>query len=508
MTDDIQTLLDQLTLEEKAALCTGKTNWLTVPVERLGIPSIWVADGPHGVRKVPPGQRSSLPATCFPTASAMAATWNRDLIYELGQALGDECIAQEVDILLGPGNNIKRTPLCGRNFEYYSEDPLLSGEIAASFIKGVQSKGVGTSLKHFVANNQEYKRMAISAQIDERALREIYLAGFEIAVRQAQPWSVMCSYNKVNGTFASEHYDLLTDILKDEWGFAGFVVSDWGAVRDRVAALRGGLDLEMPGPRPDRTQSVIDAVNTGELDIAMLDAAIKRILRIVFQAHATPKGHTAFDVDQHHALARRVASEAIVLLKNEGDLLPLNEVASLAVIGVTAQNARYQGDGSSIVNPTRLDSPLAALQAAAGEIAITYAPGYTMENEFRQDLIDEAVSAAAQAQVALLYVGLPTWKETEGIDRPDMALTDQQIALIKAVAATAAKTVVILNTGAALEMAAWIDDVDAVLQAWFMTGGRWRSRGRAIWQREPIRAFGRNISDPVGRYARLHQFSR
>lgn len=468
MTSDSATLLSQLTVEEKAAICTGQTAWLTVPVERLGIPSIWVADGPHGVRKTPSMATESLPATCFPTASALAATWDRDLIYELGQALADECIALGVDVLLGPGNNMKRTPLCGRNFEYFSEDPYLGGEMAARFINGVQSKGVGTSLKHYVANNQEYKRMSTSAEVDERTLREIYLAGFEIAVKQAQPWTVMCAYNLINGTYGSEHYHLLTEVLKDEWGFQGLVVSDWGAVHDRAVALRAGLDLEMPGPRPARTQAVIDAVQAGELDESVLDAAVERILRIVDKAQQTPKGDTEFDAAAHHALARRLAGEAIVLLKNKGDLLPLHDVTSLAVIGLTAQEPRFQGGGSSHINPTQVDVPFEELQKLAGDASLTYAPGYTMEPGFDQALIDEAVQAAGAADVALLYIGLPDWKETEGIDRPDMALTEQQIALIKAVCAQQPRSVVILNSGSALEMGDWIDGPAAVLQAWFM----------------------------------------
>ncbi|MBN2303196.1 MAG: glycoside hydrolase family 3 C-terminal domain-containing protein [Anaerolineae bacterium] len=460
-----------MTLEEKAAICTGVNAWQTVPVERLGIPSMWVSDGPHGVRRatVPDDMMAAnVPATCFPTASALAATWDRDLIYELGQALGEECIALNVDLLLGPGVNIKRSPLCGRNFEYFSEDPYLAGEMAATFINGVQSKGVGTSLKHFAANNQEFQRFSISAEVDDRTLREIYLAGFERAVKQAQPWSVMCAYNKLNGTLCSQHHWLLTDVLHDEWGYKGFVVSDWGAVDDRVASLAAGLALEMPGPQPRRVQAVIDAVHGGTLDEARLDEMVRQLLAIVLRAQETPKGGTRLNVDGHHALARRIAGETMVLLKNEGGLLPLRGVNKIAVIGVTAREAHYQGGGSAHVTPTRVDVPFDELAALAGDAELIYAPGYKMEEGFAQAMIDEAVAVARAAEVALLYIGLPPFKESEGYDRPDIDLTDQQVALIKAVAAVQPKTVVILNNGSALAMSDWIDGVPAVLEAWMM----------------------------------------
>ncbi len=470
-TQDVKHLISQMTLEEKAAICTGANAWQTVPVERLDISSMWVSDGPHGVRRAAdPDQMMSknVPATCFPTASALAATWDRDLIYELGQALGEECIALNVDLLLGPGVNIKRSPLCGRNFEYYSEDPYLGGELAASFINGVQNKGVGTSLKHFAANNQEFERFTISAEVDERTLREIYLAGFERAVKQAQPWSVMCAYNKLNGTLCSEHPWLLTDVLKDEWGYKGFVISDWGAVNDRIASLIAGLGLEMPGPQPRHVQTVIDAVKGGALDEGVLDEMVRQLLTIVLRTRETPKGGTELDVDGHHALARRIAGETMVLLKNEGDLLPLRGVNKIAVIGVTAKQAHYQGGGSAHVTPTRVDVPFDELAALAGDAELTYAPGYKMEEGFDQSLIADAVTVASAAEVALLYIGLPPFKESEGYDRPDIDLTEQQVALIKAIAAVQPKTVVILNNGSAVAMSDWIDGVPAVLEAWMM----------------------------------------
>ena len=469
MATDIQSIISQMTLEEKAALCTGASNWSTTPVERLGLPEMIVSDGPHGVRRVPDvhsmGQKS-LPATCFPTASCTASTWDVDLIKQMGIALAEECIALNVDVLLGPGANMKRSPLGGRNFEYFSEDPFLAGELAANFINGVQSKGVGTSLKHYAANNQEFQRFSISAEIDERTLREIYLPAFEKAVKQAQPWTVMCSYNKVNGTFASEHHQLLTKILKDEWGFEGLVVSDWGAVRNRVAALQAGLDWEMPGPQDLRVKAVVEAVRSGELSEARLDESVRRILRIVHKSKETPKGK-AFDVDAHHELARKIATDGFVLLKNDG-LLPLSGQQHIAVIGRSAETAHFQGGGSSHINPTKVAMPYKELQSRAENAELTYAEGYPTDNSFRQNLIDEAVGLAQSADVALLYIALPTFKESEGYDRSDLDLTKQQIALIKAVSKVQPNTVVVLNNGAPVAMSEWIDDVSAVLEGWMM----------------------------------------
>lgn len=466
---NIQSIIAQMTLEEKAALCTGASAWSTTPVKRLGVPEMIVSDGPHGVRRVPNVHEmmlESLPATCFPTASCLATTWDADLIRKMGEALAEECIALNVDVLLGPGVNMKRSPLGGRNFEYFSEDPYLAGEMAAHYINGVQSKGVGTSLKHFAANNQEFQRFSISAEVDERTLREIYLPAFEKAVKQAQPWTVMCSYNKVNGTFASEHYHLLTEILKDEWGFEGLVVSDWGAVRDRVAALKAGLDWEMPGPQERRVKEVVEAIRSGELDEAILDESVHRILRVVFKAAETPKVGE-FDVDAHHELARHVAVEGMVLLKNDG-LLPLKGQQHIAVIGRSAEHAHFQGGGSSHINPTKVTVPFKELQAQAGNAELTYAEGYPTDNSFRQDMIDEAVTLAQAADVAVLYIALPTFKESEGYDRTDLDLAEQQIALIKSVAKVQPKTVVVLNNGAPVTMSDWIDDVAAVLEGWMM----------------------------------------
>jgi beta-glucosidase len=466
---DIQSIIAQMTLEEKAALCTGASAWTTTKVERLGVPEMMVTDGPHGVRRVLDLHTlaiAAMPATCFPTASCLAASWDTDLLGEIGQALGEECLALEVDVLLGPGNNMKRTPLCGRNFEYFSEDPYLSGELAASFINGVQSQGVGTSLKHFAANNQEFQRFSISAVIDERTLREIYLPSFETAVKKGKPWTVMCAYNKINGAYGSENPLLLVDILKNEWGFEGLVVSDWGAVHDRVAALKGGLDLEMPGPKDLRVKAVVEAVRSGELDEATLNESVRRILKVVFKADETPKGGD-FNVDAHHALARRVAAEGMVLLKNNG-ILPLKTPQKIAVIGHSAKDPYFQGGGSSHINPTRVDIPFDELQKLAGGAELTYAEGYPEEDAFSQALIDEAVEVGRIADVALLYISLPSYKESEGYDRKDLDLTTQQVALIQAVAKAQPHTVVILNNGSAVAMSEWIDGTAAVLEAWMM----------------------------------------
>jgi beta-glucosidase len=462
-------LIKKMSLEEKAALCTGAGPWTTTLVEHLGIPELIVTDGPHGVRRaenITTFVEKSLPATCFPTAACMAATWDVDLIHKLGEALAYECIALNVDVILGPGVNMKRIPTCGRNFEYYSEDPYLAGQMAASFINGVQSKGVGTSLKHFAANNQEYQRSTISSELDERTLREIYLPAFEMAVKEAKPWTVMCSYNKLNGTYAAENHRLLTEILKEEWGFEGFVVSDWGAVHDRVDALEAGLDLEMPGPRERRVKEVIDAVRSGKLDEMVLDEAVRRILEIVFKAAETKKGGS-FDVARHHALARKVAAEGMVLLKNNG-ILPLKAQKHIAVIGRSAKEAYFQGGGSSHINPTRLDNPFEELQKLAGDSKLTYAEGYPKDESFDQALIDEACKNARSAAVALIYISLPATKESEGYDRSDLDLTPQQVALVKAVAAAQPNTVVILNNGAPVVMSEWLDGTAAVIEAWMM----------------------------------------
>lgn len=469
MQTKIDKIISEMTLEEKAAFCTGASNWTTLPLERLGVPEIFMADGPHGVRRQPASSelaQKSLPATCFPTASLLASTWDVDLIRSMGKAIAEEAIALNVDIVLGPGVNMKRSPLCGRNFDYYSEDPLLAGEMAAAFIEGVQSQGVGTSLKHFAANNQEFQRHTIDVKVDERTLREIYLAAFEIAVKKAKPWTVMCSYNKINGGLMSQNPLLLTEILKKEWGFEGMVVSDWWAVRDRLAGLKAGLDLEMPGPSPKFTRSIIDAVKSGNLTMDILDSSVRGVLEIVFRALETPKGGK-FDVDSHHNLARKIAAEGMVLLKND-DILPLKGTEKIAVIGRSARNPHFQGGGSSHINPTRVDQPLDELKLAAPAAEFTWCDGYPADDSPRPELIEEAVRQAKAADLALLYIALPTFKESEGYDRTDMDLTSQQVALIQAVTKVQTRTVVILNNGSPVTVSAWIDGCAALLEAYMM----------------------------------------
>jgi beta-glucosidase len=466
MKPSIEQIIKEMTLEEKAALTIGAGFWSTTPVERLGVPEVICTDGPHGVRRMPDSHSSeggSLPATAFPTASCAASTWNLELIGREGEALAEECNAFGIDVLLGPGACMKRSPLCGRNFEYFSEDPYLSGKLAAAWIKGLQRKGTGASIKHFAANNQEFHRMFVDAQIDERTLREIYLTAFEIAVKEAQPWTVMCSYNRVNGAFASENHKLLSEILKNEWGFEGFVVSDWGAVHDRVAALKAGLDLEMPGDQPARMREIIAAVKDGSLEEAVLDEAVRRILRIAFKSKEKRKNRSYNQVE-HHALAREIASEGIVLLKNAG-ILPFKGVKSIAVIGRTALKPFFEGGGSSNVRASEIDIPMDAFEEVAPKVAFTQVQGYPEDREEKPALIKEAVNAAKAADAALLMLALPQWDESEGYDRPDLNLTQHQIALIKAVAKAQPKIVVVINSGAPMAMSEWIDSVPAVLQA-------------------------------------------
>ncbi|MNO22609.1 Thermostable beta-glucosidase B [compost metagenome] len=469
---DIQALIAEMTLEEKASLCSGLDTWHLKGIERLGVPSIMVTDGPHGLRKQRGsadhlGLFNSVPATCFPSAAGVASSWNRQLIERMGKALGTECQAENVGILLGPGANIKRSPLCGRNFEYFSEDPYLSSEMAAHHIMGVQSEGVGTSLKHFAANNQEHRRMTSDSIVDERTLREIYLASFEGAVKKAQPWTVMCSYNKVNGEFAAENNKLLTDILKDEWGHEGFIVSDWGAVNDRVKGLAAGMELEMPSSLGQGDRAIVLAVQEGRLSVEKLNAAVERLLRIIFKVVDERKPETVFDPEAHHALARQVAGESMVLLKNEDDILPLKRSSKIALIGALAKEPRYQGSGSSQINPTRLEDISEELTRSAGANAqIAYAKGYELNGDATNEaLVQEAVSQAAQADVAIVFAGLPTRYESEGFDRKHLCIPDNQLTLIEAIAAKQPNVVVVLSNGAPIEMP-WLGSVKAVLEAY------------------------------------------
>ena len=461
-------LISQLTLEEKAALCSGKDFWHLVGVERLGIPSIMVTDGPHGLRKQNQDKTAagdilgnSVPATCFPPAVATGCTWNPDLIYEMGQALGEECLKEKVSVLLGPGINIKRSPLCGRNFEYFSEDPVVAGNMGAAFINGVQSKGVGTSLKHFAANNQECRRMTISTVSDERTLREIYLTAFEICVKNAQPWTVMNAYNKINGTYCAENKWLLNDVLRDEWGFEGIVLTDWGAENEIVDGLKAGQNLEMPGSGGYGPNKLVKAVQDGTLDEEILDKNVDSVLDLIMRSKESYKDDYECDMDKHHALARKIASEGIVLLKNEDKILPLKKEQKIAVIGEMAKAPRYQGAGSSLINPTQLDDAYSELLKNAYNIA--YAQGYDKSTDVPDDkLISQATELAKKADTVLLFIGLTEIYESEGFDRKHIDLPPSHNKLVEEVAKVNENVVVVLSGGSAVSMP-WLSNVKAVV---------------------------------------------
>ncbi|MDD5864338.1 MAG: glycoside hydrolase family 3 C-terminal domain-containing protein [Firmicutes bacterium] len=463
---DIKALVSQMTLEEKAGLCSGLDFWHTKPVERLGVPAVMVSDGPHGLRKQDQeadhlGINDSIKAVCMPAACATAASFDRDMIEKMGEAIGDSCQHEQLSVVLGPAVNIKRSPLCGRNFEYFSEDPYLAGEMSAAYINGVQSRNVGTSIKHFAANNQEHRRMSSSSNADERTLREIYLPAFETSVKKAQPWTVMCSYNRINGVYASENPWLLTDVLRKEWGFEGYVMSDWGAVSDRVAGLAAGLDLEMPASGGINDAKIVEAVRSGKLDEKLLDQAVERILTINYRYLENAKPETPWDMEAQHLLSAEIAGDCMVLLKNEG-VLPLKEDEEAAFIGEFAVKPRYQGGGSSHINSFKTTS---AMEAAQGKPVI-YAQGYSAaEDTATDEMIAEAVAAAKKAKVAVVFAGLPDSYESEGYDRTHMQLPACQNKLIEAVAQVNPNTVVVLHNGSPVEMP-WIGKVKAVLEAY------------------------------------------
>ncbi|MDA3846213.1 MAG: glycoside hydrolase family 3 C-terminal domain-containing protein, partial [Vallitaleaceae bacterium] len=478
----ITKIMTKITLHEKASLCSGKSFWFLQDIERLGVPSIMVADGPHGLRKQDlseadqVGLKKSIPATCFPTAVTMASTWDESLIKEVGVALGEECQKEDVSVLLGPGSNIKRSPLCGRNFEYFSEDPYVSGKMATAWIEGVQSQGVGVSMKHFAANNQEENRMIIDAFVDERALREIYLPAFEMAVKKAQPWTVMCSYNKLNGTYASENSYLLTDILKEQWGHTGLVMTDWGANNHRPDGVRAGLEIEMPGNGGINDRVVVEAVKSGELLEADLDKAVIKVLELIFKATDQKKLEPICDMDKHHELAHKVAAEGTVLLKNEGGILPLNTNQKIGLIGGFAEAIRYQGAGSSMINPTKIERPITRGQSIFGD-NLSYAKGYDVDTDkVDESLMLEAESVAREAEVVVVMVGLTDDFESEGFDRKHLNMPDNHIALIERVSAINEHVVVLLCNGSPIEMP-WIDSVKGVLEMYL--GGQ--AGGAAIW---------------------------
>ncbi|SEA33752.1 beta-glucosidase family protein [Leifsonia sp. 21MFCrub1.1] len=555
---DVEETLAALTLEEKASLLSGVDDWFTQAIDRPGlpapVPAIEVGDGPHGLRKETGVDMVWVPATGFPTASALGASWDRELVRRVGAAIGAEARAEGVQVVLGPGVNMKRSPLCGRNFEYFSEDPRHSGELGAAYVDGVQSTGVGTSLKHFAANNQEIERTRISVVADERTLRETYLSAFERVVRTADPWTVMCSYNRLLGVHASQNRWLLTDVLRQDWGYRGAVVSDWNAVHDRVAAVRAGLDLEMPGTGGRTDAEIVAAVRAGELEESVVDDAARRVLTLVARAYpgadrvngpVMDLGHTAGDrltaeqlallrADEHHALAREAAAACITLLRNEpgtdatAPVLPLPEAsdAGIAVIGAFAEHARIQGGGSSGVDPTRVDLPLEAIRAIAGE-RVAFAPGYVYatKNAYQDDnlailaahgiphdeekprvarrsatlakelqlaeavqhagrgplsaealrLIDEAVAVAEQAESIVVFAGLPLSYEQEANDRDSLDLPADQVALISRLAdvreRTGALLTVVLSNGSPVSMDPWHDRVDAIVEAWLSGQG-------------------------------------
>ncbi|MFB8146587.1 glycoside hydrolase family 3 C-terminal domain-containing protein [Microbacterium sp. NPDC056003] len=471
-----------LTLEEKASLTSGASFWYTKPIERAGVPAIMVTDGPHGLRKQREGGDhlglgDSVPATCFPPAVGLGSSWDVDLVHRVGEALGTETSIESVAVLLGPGINIKRSPLCGRNFEYLSEDPIVSGVLGAAIVNGIQSKGVGTSLKHFAANNQEDDRMRSSSDVDARPLREIYLRGFQRVVEDAQPWTVMCSYNRINGVYASEDPWLLTGVLRDEWGFEGLVVSDWGAVNERVTGLAAGMDLEMPSSNGVTDAQIVAAVEDGSLDEAVLDTAAARVLDLVRKAQAGAGAvEGPLDIDAHHALAREAAGRSIVLLKNDAvadagaPILPLATDARIALIGEFAEKPRYQGAGSSMINPTKLDTALDEIRALA-DGDVSYARGFSVAPDVTDDetseLRGEAVAAASAADVVVLFLGLPARLESEGYDRIDIDLPAEQLALVEAVVEANPNVVVVLSNGGVVALP-FADRVPAILEGWLL----------------------------------------
>ena len=461
--------VNDLTLEEKAALTSGTNPWSLGNVAAKGLPNYTITDGPHGLRKAQNTEsmdvEENVPATCFPPAAGMACSWNPELVERVGEAMGEECIQEQVAVILGPGVNIKRNPLGGRCFEYWSEDPYLAGHTAVGIVKGVQSKGVGTSLKHFAANNQETDRLRISATISPRALREIYLPAFEYIVKTAQPWTVMCSYNKINGVFSSQNRWLLTDVLRGEWGFKGIVMSDWGAVSDRVAALNAGLNLEMPPSNTD--DQIVAAAKDGRIPATQLDEMAQGMIDLVAKARpAMSRDGYRYDVDAHNEVARQAAVESMVLLKNEDATLPVAKGAKIAVIGEFARTPRYQGAGSSLINPTKLTSFLDAIEERG--VAADFAPGFTLDDAAQDPaLTEQAVTAAQQADVVLLFLGLPAAYESEGFDRTTLDIPAKQVEVLDAVAAANPNVAVVLSNGSVVSLP-WRGRAKAILETWLL----------------------------------------
>ncbi len=465
-----------MTLEEKAGMCSGLDFWHLKGIERLGVPSVMVSDGPHGLRKQDDqadhlGINESIKAVCFPPAVLSACSFDRDLMKEFGDAIGKEAQATDLSVVLGPAVNIKRSPLCGRNFEYYSEDPYLAGETAAAFIEGVQSHHVGTSIKHFAANNQEFNRMSCSSNTDERTLREIYFPAFETAVKKSQPYTVMCSYNQINGTYASEDPWLLTKVLRDEWGFKGYVMSDWGAVNNRTAGLKAGLELEMPSSGGINDREIVDAVKDGSLEESVLDQAVERLLNIIFE-YTDHREEQELNLETDHELAGKIARESMVLLKNDS-VLPLKETEKVAFIGEFAKKPRFQGGGSSHINSFRVSN---ILDEVSGNANITYAKGFPADSDiYDEALAKEALQAAKAADKAVIFAGLPDSFESEGYDRTHMRLPECQNRLIREILAVQPEVIVVLHNGSPVEMP-WLADVKGLLEAYL--GGQ--AAGSAI----------------------------
>ena len=464
---DVKTIIEKMTLEEKVAFCAGKDFWHLGGIEEFHIPETMVTDGPHGLRKQAMGAdhlglNESVKAVCFPAGCALACSFDPELAREMGAELGKLAQAEDVSVVLGPAMNIKRSPLCGRNFEYYSEDPLLSTRMAAGAVKGTQSQDVGTSPKHFLANNQEYYRMSSNSVVDEQTMREIYLASFEEMVKEAKPWTIMCSYNRVNGTYACENQEYLTDVLRDEWGFDGYVMTDWGALDDPVESLKAGLDLGMPGPMPDNAKRIVDAVKDGSLDEGVIDTAVERILNIVLKYVENHKKDAAYDFEAGHETARRIETESAVLLKNEDGILPLQEKENVLFIGEYAKKPRYQGGGSSHINPWKISSVWDEIGTMEH---VSWTQGYTDSSRDHngEAYLREAVELAKKADKAVIFCGLPEIYETEGVDRKKLDMPENQNTLIRAVSEVQPNTIVVLHNGSAVTMP-WIDSVKAVLE--------------------------------------------
>ncbi|MCH5316636.1 MAG: glycoside hydrolase family 3 C-terminal domain-containing protein [Eubacterium sp.] len=468
-------IISKMSLEQKAKFVSGFDYWHLAECEELGLPKIMITDGPHGLRKQNPNGKSvglgnSYPATCMPPAATSACSWDEELLKEEGEALAEECLQEKVSVILGPGTNIKRSPVCGRNFEYFSEDPLLAGKMSAALINGCQSKGVGTSLKHFACNSQEAFRMVINEVIDERTMRELYFPAFEIAVKESQPWTIMNSYNRINGVYASQNDWLQNKVARDEWGFEGLFVTDWGASVDRIPGLKAGTDLEMPTSGELNTQRIIEAVNNGALDIEVLDERVDAVVDLILKSKPALEQEHTYDIEAHHDIARRVAEGSMVLLKNDDSVLPLKNGQKIAVIGEMAKSPRYQGAGSSVINPTKIDNAYDVLVEAGADV--TYAQGYYKSAPTKKDknrktddqLLAEAIEAAKAADVAVVFAGLTEEFEGEGYDRENINMPDNHNHLISEVAKANPNTVVVLAGGSVVYMP-WINEVKGLLNS-------------------------------------------